>query len=450
MKWQNKCHEFDELGKVFQKNKELLFLGNIEKAKKMKKCLSFLGAKIFIPKIEYNNRLFDTNNIKKHIESSGTDIENKTIIIFDNFINIKKYLLKQKLIENINFFVIKRFYNTYFSDDGEIFTIKYLSIFAIYAYNKVYLHSNNIVTTTVCNLNCKACLNFNPYIKNKHHNSFENLKDDIDIYFKNVDMVGLMHITGGEPSLYPDIIKLLKYINHNYRDKIIDLVMPTNGIREISDELCHTFKECNMIIQVDNYLDMVPKYSDIYNNNIEKLIKYDVKMDIIPAGQKWNWVEAYPPTYDYSVLSDEENTKRFDYCGSIYSEIRDKKIYACCYHGFAETAGIVDKSLEANSDYFELVNNVNKKELIEFRLKYNERGYSNFCKYCNGIYPLNTCFVKAAEQINGIIEWDKKIIDNKYIKIDELIKKRNNLKKIAWFIPIAKFRNAFKKRNNLI
>ena len=54
MKWKNKGHEFDELGKIFKKNKDLLFLGDIDKAKKMKEWLRFLGAKIFIPTINCN------------------------------------------------------------------------------------------------------------------------------------------------------------------------------------------------------------------------------------------------------------------------------------------------------------------------------------------------------------------------------------------------------------
>lgn len=410
MKWQNKGHEFDELGEIFKKNKDLLFLGDADKAKKMKEYLKFLGANIFIPKINYNCKKFkilndfrNKNKIIKHINSTNTNIDNKTIIISGDYSNnIEYFLCKLGLKKNINYFISNNDEPTFYDYTSE-FVMKYLSIFGIYAYNKVYIPSNNIVTTTVSNLNCTACLNFNPYNRYKKHNNIDNLKKSIDIYFQHVDMVGLLHITGGEPTLYPDLITLLNYINQNYRDKVIDLVMPTNAIKEISDELCQTFKECDMHIQIDNYLEAVPQYEDIYKVNIEKLNKYGVKLDLIPAGAKWHWVEAFPPKHDYSLLSDEQNTKRFDLCGSVFSEIRDGKIYACCYQGFAETAGIV-KNYDKD-DVFDLYN-CNKKELIEFRLKYNNKGFSSFCKSCNGLPPLNKNYIKPALQTKGIIKWD--------------------------------------------
>ncbi|MEI0557277.1 radical SAM protein [Brachyspira intermedia] len=410
MKWINKGHEFDELGKIFEKNKDLLFLGNVEKAKSMKQKLSFLGANIYIPEKTYihkNNIIFGfikDHLIKQHIKSSNTNLNNKTIIITGDYSNtIEQYLTKIGLKKNINYFISNNDQITFYDYQSE-FTMKYLSIFSVYAYDKVYLPSNNIVTTSVCNLNCEACLNFNPYNKNKYHNNIDNLKRDIDIYFSNVDMVALLHVTGGEPTLYPQLSDFLKYINNNYRNKIIDLVMPTNGIREITDELCQTFNECNMVIQVDNYLDAVPKYKNIYENNIEKLIKYNVKTDIIPAGERWNWVRAYPPKYDYSKLSDEENTSRFDMCGSYFSEIRNGRIYSCCYNGFAETANIADKL--DDGDTFDLEKNSNKKALVEFRLKYNEKGFTSFCKKCNGLPPLNSEYIKPAEQVIGTISWN--------------------------------------------
>lgn len=410
MKWKNKGHEFDELGKIFKKNKDLLFLGDIDKAKKMKECLNFLGAKIFVPTINYNSIEFkflnyfrNRNKIIKHINSANTNLEGKTVIIIGDYSNqIEYFLSKLGLKKNINYFISNNDEPTFYDYQSE-FLMKYLSIFGVYAYDKVYLPSNNIVTTTVCNLNCTACLNFNPYNKHKKHSNIEDLKKSIDMYFEYVDTVGLLHITGGEPTLYPNLINLLTYINDNYRNKIIDLVMPTNGIKEIPDSLCKIFYDANMIIQIDNYLEAVPQYESIVKNNIEKLNKYGVKMDLLPAGVKWNWIEAYPPKYDYSLLSDEENTKRFDLCGSVFSEIRNDKIYACCYQGFAETAGII-KNYDKD-DTFDL-SNCNKKELIEFRLKYNTKGFSSFCKSCNGLPPLNKDYIKPALQTKGIIEWE--------------------------------------------
>ena len=39
-----------------------------------------------------------------------------------------------------------------------------------------------------------------------------------------------------------------------------------------------------------------------------------------------------------------------------------------------------------------------KKKLVEFRLGYNEKGYTNFCKKCMGFSPKNTNVRVPAEQ----------------------------------------------------
>ena len=39
-----------------------------------------------------------------------------------------------------------------------------------------------------------------------------------------------------------------------------------------------------------------------------------------------------------------------------------------------------------------------KKELIEFRLGYTSKGYTNFCKKCRGFTPENSIEEKPAEQ----------------------------------------------------
>ena len=39
-----------------------------------------------------------------------------------------------------------------------------------------------------------------------------------------------------------------------------------------------------------------------------------------------------------------------------------------------------------------------KKELIEFRLGYTTKGYTNFCKKCRGFTPENEIEEKPAEQ----------------------------------------------------
>ena len=55
--------------------------------------------------------------------------------------------------------------------------------------------------------------------------------------------------------------------------------------------------------------------------------------------------------------------------------------------GFAETAGLVK---QGDDEFFDLTSftQEKKKELVEFRLRFNKKGYTNFCRYCNGFLQL--------------------------------------------------------------
>ena len=47
------------------------------------------------------------------------------------------------------------------------------------------------------------------------------------------------------------------------------------------------------------------------------------------------------------------------------------------------------------------INNDNKRELVEFRLGYSSRGYTEFCKKCRGFTKDNDSVVKPAVQVKG-------------------------------------------------
>ena len=73
---------------------------------------------------------------------------------------------------------------------------------------------------------------------------------------------------------------------------------------------------------------------------------------------------------DFEVL-DEEQSREFEKtCKAMYDEIFDLKNY----------------SLDQ------------KAKLVEFRLGYNKKGYTNFCKRCRGFSTANTLKVKPAVQ----------------------------------------------------
>ena len=102
------------------------------------------------------------------------------------------------------------------------FTVEeFLSIYYVYKYDMVYFSSISFLPSTVCNLKCNACLNFNTYAKKFYVRDFDDITKDIDLFFSCVDRVMLFHVSGGEPFLYPHIAEVIGYID-NYYGKSID------------------------------------------------------------------------------------------------------------------------------------------------------------------------------------------------------------------------------------
>lgn len=63
---------------------------------------------------------------------------------------------------------------------------------------KIYLVKTDVaIITSRCSLKCKKCQLFMPYWNNKQDRSLEDIKNDLDLYFKNVDFVFDMAILGG-------------------------------------------------------------------------------------------------------------------------------------------------------------------------------------------------------------------------------------------------------------
>lgn len=69
-------------------------------------------------------------------------------------------LIERGSVKNKDFFIIEDF----------------LSVYYVYKYNKVYFTNVSFLPSTACNLNCKNCLNFNPFAKQFYVREFEDLK----------------------------------------------------------------------------------------------------------------------------------------------------------------------------------------------------------------------------------------------------------------------------------
>lgn len=86
--------------------------------------------------------------------------------------------------------------------------------------------------TNACNMNCPICFTYNR--TDKHYfMSLEEMKKTVDFLLENNESYDLVNITGGEPTLHPDLVSLIKIAKH---EKIGRITINSNGIRLAEDE----------------------------------------------------------------------------------------------------------------------------------------------------------------------------------------------------------------------
>ena len=154
--------------------------------------------------------------------------------------------------------------------------------------------------------------------------------------------------------------------------------------------------KCRVEITVDDYRDAVPQYAEQFERLIQKLEQYQINYYINKAE---SWIDLAPERTDYSKWSEEELGKHRAECSQSWQELRDGKLYSCNYAAYATVAGIAgEQDVEETYDLNAFTSD-KKKELVEFRLGYTTKGYTNFCKKCRGFTPDNVEEMVPALQV---------------------------------------------------
>lgn len=382
MKWKNPGHEYDHLFQQIDQKKSFYLFGMGDYGLQF---LNIFKTEIHIKGFIDNDPSKQGNAIKGIHCYSLEDIvlsNNEGIIL--TMSQIARIIPIEELTmagykRNENFFIIEEF----------------LSIYYVYKKDKIYFSSVSFLPSTACNLNCINCLNFNPFAKQFYIRKWEELVNDIDLFFSCVDRIMLFHISGGEPLMYKYTSDLIEYIDKHYGDRIDTLRMVTNGTIVPNEDILKKLSQCRVEITVDDYRDAVPKFRECFNQLINKLESYQIKHYINKAD---SWIDLAPEKTDYSDWSESQLQKHKENCNQSWQELRNGKLYSCNYAAYATVAGIAGKQdLEEVYDLTKFSPS-KKKELVEFRLGYSAKGYTNFCKKCRGFTPENTEKVVPAKQ----------------------------------------------------
>ena len=226
----------------------------------------------------------------------------------------------------------------------------------------------------------------------------------MDLFFSCVDRIMLFHVSGGEPLVYKHTADLIAYIDHNYGDRIDTLRMVTNGTIIPKDEVLEKLAGCRVEVTIDDYRDAVPRFADRFDEVTRKFDEYHIKYYINKAD---SWIDLAPEKTDYSGWTQEQLERHRADCSQSWQELRDGKLYSCNYAAYATVAGIAgEQDVEEVYD-LKAFTPLKKKELVEFRLGYTTKGYTEFCKRCRGFTPENSEVVEPAAQVERAADFGK-------------------------------------------
>lgn len=115
-----------------------------------------------------------------------------------------------------------------------------------------------IEITGQCNLHCNICFAESP---SSGHVPFEQVTGMIDAYVSYENEPELLQLSGGEPTLHPDIIEIVQYAKNL---GIQDVAVSTNGLRLLEEEFAKALAETDPVI----YLQF-----DTFNHEVSKKIR---------------------------------------------------------------------------------------------------------------------------------------------------------------------------------
>jgi MoaA/NifB/PqqE/SkfB family radical SAM enzyme len=382
MKWTNKGHEFDHVYENLKKKKSFYLFGAGMYGQAMYEELTKLEVDIL--------GYIDNDQTRQHKVFNG-----KQIYALDE-IELKR---DEAIIVCVTPFsrgpIMQQLQIAQYVYNENVFTMEiYMSLKYVYELDKMYISSISFLPSTRCNLNCEACLNFTPYIKHQMIRPLDQVKKDIDIFFSVVDYIMLFHISGGEPFLYPYLKELVTYIGENYRDKIHFLQTVTNGTIELKDDILEVLAKYQVGITIDDYRDAVPEKREAFDKALAQVEKYQLRHDVNKVDK---WIDLAPTKTDHSDWNEWRLIKHFESCHEPWQELREGKLYSCNYASYAAVAGLVEENEEENFKLDTYTKN-QMKELMEFRLGYNTKGYVEFCKKCAGFVDINPYIVEPAKQ----------------------------------------------------
>jgi len=297
------------------------------------------------------------------------------------YADIRRNLEKDGLIEREDFCGIEQFVVEWYKTNKNM-----LNIIQV-----------NTAVTTWCSLNCKKCNMFMPHYENdkRHHYTFGEMKEDIDLLLQFVDYIFLYSFLGGEPFLNKELKDIITYVGEKYADRIGKLGLTTNGTIIPDKETLQILKKYNVMISISDYTATV-----VYGKKLDSFIKTLDEWNITyTRNEMTEWKDFGFPEAPFRWGTDGV-CKHMENCAPLFHGINDKKLFYCHVIWSADKAGIytVPKQDYINLVELDSANQDDRERVSRYCAGQCERGFLGFCMVCGGCGEDNDRIIAAGEQ----------------------------------------------------
>lgn len=383
MRWKNKGHEFDEIGKRFEAINKIYIYGagaggGIDAAV----LLKGIGADVlFVDRNKAAQKKYLNIDVITH-EQLEINNNNSIIVLSMGLFNtglILKQLELKGYVYGKNLFDIKSFLGFY------------IYIIALYKYKKCIMLDGGVMAIYRCSLKCKNSMGGFPYMSNPPQVSLAQFKKDADIYFNNIDYTLSFGLGGAEIMMCKNLDAYIEYVMENYAHQIWKFSFLTNGTILPDKNIIELLKRYQIAVVVSNYSsvknweDKFQKLKAVMNENGVHVRTIDYE----------NWINMGWTENTYK----EDIGDLFDICGMQCRVVHDGKLNYCI-HGMTSNEAIFHADI--TDDEFDLLSNDSRKkyQLVEYHLGFNKNGDLKMCHYCNGYININNKTVSVAKQLN--------------------------------------------------
>lgn len=262
--------------------------------------------------------------------------------------------------------------------------------------NEVCLLEVHTSITTRCTLRCQNCNMFMPYYKEPQDYKKEDIKRDLDLLFRSVSKVFSYHLLGGEPFLNRELCEILEYLCENYKDRIGEISIITNGTVIPEKKVLKLIKENAIMIYISDYTSVV-SYRKKFDKFVELLEQYGIKYKV---NQELKWCDFHFPKKQM-LLREKYVREHMLNCNPIFRGVNDGKYYFCHVSWSIEKCKMFHLEGKDYINLEEIKTTEDKEKLLHFSLGEIDGDYVSFCRVCGGCGSDNKDYVTAGEQYKG-------------------------------------------------